>query len=168
MGSYRDTLADPSLGEDITKTRQYRVQYGFGLNIEQEIISGLGAFLRAGYRDGQSEVWQFTDIDRHLSFGLSASGERWRRKDDVFAIAGVVDGLGRPLRDYLAAGGIGSLIGDGKLPHYQPECVLETYYDMQVSKGVHLAFDYQLITNPGYNPDRGPISVFSGRIHLSF
>jgi hypothetical protein len=31
-----------------------------------------------------------------------------------------------------------------------------------------LTFDYQLIGNPGYNADRGPVSVFSGRLHAQF
>jgi high affinity Mn2+ porin len=28
--------------------------------------------------------------------------------------------------------------------------------------------DYQLITNPAYNADRGPVSIFSGRLHGEF
>ncbi len=167
-GSYEETTANPSLMGDISATRRYRCQYGLGLNIEQELASGVGAFLRLGYRDGHSEARQFTDVDRHFSAGISASGERWNRKDDTLAIACVVDGLGQPLRDYLAAGGLGNVVGDGKLPHYDPECALETYYDWLVAKGAHLAVDYQLIANPGYNSDRGPISVFSARIHLAF
>jgi high affinity Mn2+ porin len=31
-----------------------------------------------------------------------------------------------------------------------------------------LTFDYQLIGNPGYNADRGPVLVFSGRLHPQF
>jgi len=27
---------------------------------------------------------------------------------------------------------------------------------------------YQLITNPAYNADRGPVSIFSGRLHGEF
>ena len=32
-------------------------------------------------------------------------------------------------------------------------------------KQITLTADYQLITNPAYNADRGPVSVFSGRFH---
>jgi high affinity Mn2+ porin len=28
--------------------------------------------------------------------------------------------------------------------------------------------DYQLIANPAYNADRGPVSIFSGRLHGEF
>ena len=70
-------------------------------------------------------------------------------------------------RDFIAAGGLGPLIGDGKL-NYQPECVLEAYYAYALTKAVTLTADYQLITNPAYNADRGPVSVFSGRLHGEF
>jgi high affinity Mn2+ porin len=168
MGSYRETLADPSLMEDITLTRRYRYQYGFGLSAEQEITKDLGAFLRASWRDGQSEVWQFTDIDRSLSVGLQLKGNRWNRSGDTVGLAGIVDGLSQAHRDFLAAGGLGPLIGDGKLPNYSPEGVVEIYYDAAVVKNVHLAIDYQFVANPGYNADRGPVNVFSSRFHFQF
>ena len=125
MGSYRETLDDPTLMEDITKTRRYRFQYGFGLNAEQEINKDLGAFLRASWRDGQEEVWQFTDIDRSLSAGLQLKGTSWNRPSDIVGIAGIIDGISSAHRDFLAAGGLGPLIGDGKLPHYALEAVME-------------------------------------------
>lgn len=31
-----------------------------------------------------------------------------------------------------------------------------------------LTFDYQFIKNPAYNSDRGPVSIFSGRMHAEF
>ena len=168
MGSYRETLADPALMEDITRTRRYRYQYGFGLSAEQEITKDLGAFLRASWRDGQSEVWQFTDVDRSLSLGLQLKGNRWNRSGDTVGLAGIVDGLSRTHRDFLAAGGLGPLIGDGKLPNYSPEGVIELYYDFEVTKNVHLAIDYQFVANPGYNADRGPVNIFSSRFHFQF
>ncbi len=168
MGSYRETLADPSLMEDITLTRRYRYQYGFGLSAEQEITKDLGMFVRASWRDGQEEVWQFTDVDRSLSMGLQLKGAAWRRTNDTVGLAGIVDGLSQAHRDYLAAGGLGILLGDGKLPNYSPESVLEMYYDVEVIRNFHLAIDYQLIGNPGYNADRGPVNVFSSRFHFQF
>src|ERR1700730_11765700 len=82
MGSYREALADPSLMADITRTRRYRYQYGFALSTEQEITKDLGAFLRVSWRDGQSEVWQFTDVDRSVSGGLQLKGTSWNRPGD--------------------------------------------------------------------------------------
>ena len=168
MGSYSETLADPSLMEDITLTRRYRYQYGFGLSAEQEITKDLGAFLRASWRDGEEEVWQFTDIDWSISGGFQVQGASWNRSEDVVGIAGIVDGLSSAHRDYLAAGGLGPLIGDGKLPHYEPEGILEIYYNSQVIKNVYLGIDYQFVANPGYNSDRGPVNIFSSRFHFQF
>jgi high affinity Mn2+ porin len=31
-----------------------------------------------------------------------------------------------------------------------------------------LTADYQFINNPAYNTDRGPVNVFSGRVHWQF
>ncbi len=168
MGSYRETLADPSLMEDITLTRRYRYQYGFALSTEQEITKDLGAFLRVSWRDGQSEVWQFTDVDRSLSGGLQLKGSSWKRPGDTVGLAGIIDGISSAHRDFLAAGGLGVTIGDGKLPNYSPEGVLEMYYDAEIIKNVHLGIDYQFVGNPGYNADRGPVNVFSSRFHFQF
>ncbi len=168
MGSYSETLADPSLMEDITLTRRYRYQYGFGLSAEQEITKDLGAFLRASWRDGQSEVWQFTDVDRSLSIGLQLKGNGWNRSGDTIGLGGIVDGVSHAHRDFLAAGGLGPLIGDGKLPNYSPEGVVEMYYDVAIIKNVHLAIDYQFVANPAYNSDRGPVNIFASRFHFQF
>src|SRR4029077_17302388 len=168
MGSYRETLDDPILMEDITKTRRYRLQYGFGLNAEQEISKDLGAFLRVSWRDGEEEVWQFTDIDRSVSSGLQLTGTSWNRSSDTVGIAGIVDGISSAHRDFLAAGGLGPLIGDGKLPHYSVEGIVEIYYNAEVIKNVYLGVDYQFVANPGYNSDRGPVNIFSSRFHFQF
>jgi high affinity Mn2+ porin len=154
--------------EDITLTRRYRYQYGFALSAEQEITKDLGAFLRASWRDGEEEVWQFTDIDWSISGGFQLGGASWKRPEDVVGIAGIVDGISSAHRDYLAAGGLGPLIGDGKLPHYEPEGILEIYYNAQIIKNVYLGIDYQLVANPGYNSDRGPVNIFSSRFHFQF
>jgi high affinity Mn2+ porin len=154
--------------EDITRTRRYRYQYGFALSTEQEITKDLGAFLRVSWRDGQSEVWQFTDVDRSVSGGLQLKGTSWNRLGDTVGLAGIIDGISSAHRDFLAAGGLGVTIGDGKLPNYSPEGVLEMYYDAEIIKNVHLAIDYQFVGNPGYNADRGPVNVFSSRFHFQF
>jgi high affinity Mn2+ porin len=80
-------------------------------------------------------------------------------------IAGVTNGLSDDERAYLAAGGLGILIGDGR---YRRENIIETYYEMFVIEGMTLTFDYQFLMNPVYNADRGPISIFSGRLHREF
>ena len=93
---------------------------------------------------------------------------RWGRTNDTLALAGVINGISSAHQQYFAAGGLGILIGDGQLPHYGSEGILETYYDFAVAKALHVSFDYQFITNPGYNRDRGPVSIFAARIHAQF
>lgn len=167
MGSYQEVLDNPGLGGNITLTRAYRYKYGFGLNIEQEIVKGLGAFSRIGWSDGRNEAWMYSDVDHSASIGLSVNGRFWNRTNDTFGVAGVLSGASHVHRDFLAAGGTGILAGDGAL-NYALEQSIETYYDCQVWKTIHLAFDYQFINHPAFNRDRGPVSVFGGRLHWEF
>ena len=48
------------------------------------------------------------------------------------------------------------------------EKILETYYDVAVWKTIHVALDYQFITDPAFNRDRGPVSVIGARLHWEF
>jgi high affinity Mn2+ porin len=77
----------------------------------------------------------------------------------------VVNGISGDHREYLALGGLGFLLGDGALT-YGTERILETYYTAHLWRGISLAFDYQHITNPGYNQARGPVNVFGVRVHV--
>jgi high affinity Mn2+ porin len=170
MGSYADALAMPVTTPnypDITQTRQVRTNYGFVANIEQAITSDLGIFSRASWSPGHVEIIGWTDCDESLSFGAVLKGNTWGRPDDKIGVAGVVEGLSPIARAYFAAGGLGILIGDGQL-NYRPERIIEAYYTHSVNKWATLTFDYQFIDNPGYNADRGPVSVFSGRLHAQF
>ena len=58
-------------------------------------------------------------------------------------------------------------VGDGAL-RYGTEAILETYYDTQIWKTIHLTFDYSFVNNPAYNQDRGPVHVFAGRVHWEY
>ena len=127
----------------------------------------VGLFGRWSWNDGKNEIMSFTDIDSSLSFGTSIKGTSWGRPNDTVGIGAAFNGLSNDHRDFLAAGGLGVLIGDGRL-NYRQERVLEIYYALGVMKDVSLTFDYQLLANPAYNADRGPISIFSGRVHAEF
>jgi len=105
--------------------------------------------------------------NRSLSGGLSIKGARWGRPNDVIGIGGAINGISQDYRDFLAAGGLGVLVGDGAL-NYRRERVLEAYYAYALTKAITLTGDYQFITNPAYNADRGPVHVFSGRLHGEF
>ena len=106
--------------------------------------------------------------NQSLSTGLSLKGTSWDRKDDTVGLAFEIGGISNAAQAYFAPGGLGILIGDGRLPHYGSETVMETYYDAQLVKGVHAALDYQFIANPAYNADRGPVSVLGFRLHGEF
>jgi hypothetical protein len=142
-----------------------RIKYGFAVNGEFPIADhdSTGVFGRLGWNDGKTESFVFTECDRHASLGVQVAGSRWRRPGDVFGIAGVADGLSAPHRAYLAAGGKGFLLGDGAL-RYGPESALEAYYSFSFARYVWLSPDVILVSNPGYNRDRGPAVVFSARI----
>jgi high affinity Mn2+ porin len=171
MGSFTDALAlarATGTTPDVARVRRYRARPGGSLNVEQGLTDDLGFFLRASENDGSKESFEFTDINESLSAGLSLKGTQWSRKDDTVGAAFVVDGISKDFQAYLAAGGLGVLVGDGQLPHYSSEVALETYYDAQLIKGINVALDYQFIANPGYNADRGPVSVLGFRLHGEF
>jgi high affinity Mn2+ porin len=170
MGSYQDAiqLAQFTGGPaDIGAVRQYRSRGGASVNLEQQVLSDLGVFARAGFANGDIEPYEFTDIDRTVSAGLSMNGKRWGRPDDTFGLAGVVNDITAAHRAFLNAGGLGILVGDGQLPHPGPEKIPETYYSFPMSF-CRVTLDYQFIVNPAYNRDRGPVSVFATRLHTQF
>jgi high affinity Mn2+ porin len=169
MGSYSQAVSEAQgAPADIIPTRRYRYQQGVGVNMEQEITPQLGAFFKGSWRDGKSEAWQFTDIDRSVCAGVQLKGDAWNRSKDTFGVAGIMSGLGASHKAYQAAGGLGPIIGDDQLPHYGTERVMETYYDATVYKGLHAALDYQLVVNPAYNRDRGPVHLFGVRFHFEY
>ena len=170
MGSYREAvdayLAGKEAVPDIVITRkQGRVKYGFGLNGEQELTHLWRIFGRLGWNDGGNESFAYTEIDRTAEAGSDFRGKPWHRPDDKVGAAVVVDGLSGDHRRYLALGGEGFILGDGGL-NYGLERIFETYYTAHVWRGISVAFDYQHVTNPGYNRDRGPASVVGFRVHV--
>ncbi len=83
-------------------------------------------------------------------------------------LAGIIDGLAKDHRQYLAAGGFDFSIGDGKLPHYAPEEVLEIYYNFRLNEHIFITPDFQFVDHPAYNHDRGPVSIGGVRVHAEF
>jgi high affinity Mn2+ porin len=171
MGSYDDAIA---LGvatdavPDTSLVRRTASRPGAALNIEQQINDDLGAFARLSWNDGSEEAYEFTEINHSGSVGLSLKGNAWNRSNDTVGIAAVVNGLSAPAQAYFADGGLGILIGDGRLPHYGTEDISELYYDAAVAKRFSVTLDYQYVAHPAYNRDRGPVSVLAARLHASF
>lgn len=171
FGRFDDALALATLtgtAPDTASVRSRRTRMGIDVNIEQAVSDSVGLFLRAGLANGQVEPYDFTDIDRTISGGVSISGVGWGRRQDVVGIAAVVNGIGKEHERYLDAGGIGVLVGDGRLPHPGVEAIGEAYYQWQVARPFAIALDYQIVGNPGYNRDRGPAHVFGLRAHGQF
>ncbi len=171
MGSYAAAI---ELAErtgtkpDITATRRVgSLKYGFGLNVEQEIVKDVGVFGRLGWNDGKTESFAFTAIDHLADAGVSVSGARWNRPKDTAATALTLSGLSSVHRQYLQDGGLDFLIGDGRL-RYGLETVSETYYSAEVVPWLFATLDLQHITNPAYNRDRGPVWVGTLRLHMEF
>lgn len=146
-----------------------RHKFGFGINGELPVADNgdTGFFMRAGWNDGHTESFVFTEVDRTLSGGFQLSGAHWQRSDDRLGIGLAIDGLSRVHAHYLALGGQGFLLGDGAL-HYGPEQIAEIYYSMAVINHLSISPDFQFIRNPGYNRDRGPARFAGLRAHIEF
>lgn len=171
MGLLQDAvnLAQETGGPvDIAAVRHYRSRAGILLGLEQQISSDLGAFARVSGAGGNVEAYEFTDIDRSVSVGLSLKGSQWNRTADTVGLAVIINGISAERERYLNAGGLGILIGDGQLPHPGTEQILETYYSVQVASHLQFTLDYQFVRNPAYNTDRGPVSIFAARLHAQF
>jgi high affinity Mn2+ porin len=170
-GKYSDAIAlAQATGQpaDIDAVRSYTSRPGVSLNLEQQIMDGLGVFARVGWADGKVESWDFTDIDRTVSAGVSLSGKLWGRPDDVVGVAGVINGISSEHIAFLKAGGLGILIGDGQLPNPRLEKIVEAYYSYALTASTRVSLDYQSISNPAYNADRGPVHAFATRFHWQF
>ena len=153
---------------DAAAVRQYRSRIGVSVAFEQQLGTDLGLFARAGAAGGNVESYEFTDIDRTFALGLTLKGTRWTRTRDTVGVAGIVNGISATRERYLDAGGLGVLVGDGRLPHPGPEEILEAYYSLAVPAQAFVTFDYQRVVNPAYNRDRGPVSILAVRVHAQF
>jgi high affinity Mn2+ porin len=152
----------------LVDVRHYRSRLGGVLGLEQPITEAVGVFARVSKAAGNVEPYEFTDIDRSVEAGTSVKGLPWHRPDDTVGVAVIDNGISAERAEYLNLGGLGILVGDGKLPHPGAEQILETYYNLGVVPEAHVSLDYQFVKNPGYNRDRGPVSIFGVRVHAQF
>jgi high affinity Mn2+ porin len=172
MGLYREAnkafLAREDPTPDIIRHETFgAVKYGFGLNAEQELAPGLRVYGRFGWNEGQHESFAYTEVDQTFSVGADHTGKRWGRAQDKAGLTFVSNAIKRDHQAYLALGGLGFLLGDGRL-HYGREDILEGYYTAHISRGLFFSLDGQFIEHPGYNLDRGPVLVESVRTHIDF
>ncbi len=162
LGAATGLPIDPAL------TRRRMTRLGVHANLEQAVTETLGVFARAGVADGAIEPYDFTDIDRTAQIGASLAGNSWGRLSDRIGLIGIINGISGDHERFLNAGGIGVLVGDGRLPHPDSEKIVELYYAFHVITGIDLTIDCQHIANPGYNRDRGPADIVAARLHGAF
>lgn len=170
QGAWADAVALAEREGDIPQVdavRRTRDRLGASLNLQQKISGDLGLFARAGWADGRLQGYSFSDIDRTVAAGLSLKGQAWGREDDTVGIGGALNFASDDFTTYLDKGGLGLVIGDGQLPHPGAEGIVEAFYEWAFSDAVQATFDYQLVNNPGYNRDRGPVSLFALRLHAA-
>ena len=170
MGGFDDALAAAAGGvPSVAPVRKLRTKKGVGINLEQSLTDNAGVFVRLAKSDGASEAYAFAEIDRSLSFGAAIKGAGWGRAQDTLGLAYAQNGLSAPHRAFLAAGGNGFFVGDGRL-NYRPESIVEGYYSIGLGflQRSAISLGAQFIRNPAYNADRGPVRAFSVRLHTEF
>jgi high affinity Mn2+ porin len=168
LGNYNDAVALSQLTHlpaDIAAVRRGAWKSGLSFNLQQSLTGDWGVFTRATIDDGSKEGDDFTDMSNSLAAGLSVKGRLWGRKDDTVGLAVESAGISKAGQRFFANGGLGILIGDGRLDHPDRENITEAYYSLSLWDGIQGTLDYQFIANPAYNADRGPVSVFGIRIH---
>ncbi|MGO9776237.1 MAG: carbohydrate porin [Terracidiphilus sp.] len=172
MGTYREAVNAFLAGIDKTPNillhEHYgALKYGFGYNTEQELTENMRVFGRFGWNEGQHESFAYTEVDQTVEAGADYAGNRWHRPADKIGLAVVSNAIKADHQNYLKLGGLGFLLGDGKL-NYGRENIVESYYNRHAWRGLFYAVDVQHINNPGYNRDRGPVWVGSVRAHVDF
>ena len=170
MGSYREAIQAFENGEDSTPTitahrQQGRIKYGSGVNAEQAFPKHVRAFARAGWNEGDTESFAYTEVNNTASAGIDVGGNGWGRDHDKAGVAFVTNGLSEPHREYLRLGGLGFLLGDGMLT-YGRETIIESYYTARLWRGLSASGGLQYLVHPGYNRDRGPVTVVAARVHI--
>lgn len=146
---------------------QTTIKYGFGLNFQQPLNEWMGVFGRWGWNEGKHESFAYTEDDETFQIGVGANGYKWGRRYDRVGLAFVSNGISHEHQQYLAYGGLGFLLGDGRL-NYGRENILESFYTLHLWRGIFPAVGLQYAVHPGYNRDRGPVLVPTVRFHFEF
>lgn len=153
---------------DLCWARKPNDKLGIGVFGEQYIAREIGLFARAMYSDGKTEVDAYTSTDRSASLGLLAKGSLWSRPKDVTGIAMGLGWISSTHAQYLQLGGVDGFVGDGTI-RAAAERSFEVFYSVYIPKSwMWFTGDYQHVTNPAFNRDRGPVNIFGLRVHGEF
>jgi high affinity Mn2+ porin len=172
MGDYQQAIDNFLAGltpkpEITDHPLQTTIKYGFGANFQQPLNDWLGIFGRWGWNEGEHESYAYTEVDQTDQIGAAVKGSVWKRKWDRAGVVFVSNGISHDHQEYLALGGEGFLLGDGRL-NYGRENIIETFYTVHAWRGLYPSFGLQHINNPGYNRDRGPVLVPTLRLNVEF
>jgi high affinity Mn2+ porin len=172
MGVYREAVNAFLTGIDSTPTITNHehfgsLKYGMGYNTEQDVTDNLRVFGRFGWNEGQHESFAYTEVDQTVELGGDYAMGRFHRAEDKFGIVVVSNAIKRDHQRYLELGGLGFLLGDGRLD-YGRENIVESYYTWHAWRGMFYSVGVQHIGDPGYNRDRGPAWVGTVRAHVDF
>jgi len=152
---------------DLCWARKANIKMGVGINMEQSLNKDLGIFFRAMYNDGQTEQYSYTSADRSLSLGGILKGADWGRPKDTVGLGYAMSWISKQHAEFLNMGGIDGFIGDGKI-NAAAEQVLDVFYQCHVFSSTWVSVDYQHMSNPAYNADRGPVDIYGARVHFEF
>jgi high affinity Mn2+ porin len=171
--AYQTVIDEDLNGTDTALDVIYGTQYGgkkfgMGISINQQLSQRLNSFFRLGWNDGKTATWAFAEIDNSVSAGIRFYGIGRARMTDNIGLAFVSNGISSGHREFLNIGGYGFMLGDGKLPNYSRENIAELFYQVKLFEQLYATLDYQFVSNPAYNRDRGPVSLLAARVHVNF
>jgi hypothetical protein len=152
---------------DLCWVRRPNVKLGIGAFGEQSLGHDIGLFGRAMYADGKTEVYAYTSDDRSATLGVLAHGTAWSRPKDVAGVGGNLGWISATHAKYLGMGGVDGFIGDGAITAAAEESV-DAFYSAHFWQVYWLSGDYQRIANPAFNAARGPVNLYTVRIHGEF
>ena len=152
---------------DLCWIRKPNIKAGVGGFVEQYIGHDIGVFARGMYSDGKTEVYAYTSTDRSATVGVLAKGTAWSRPKDLVGVGTNLGWISDIHAKYLGMGGIDGFVGDGAITAAVERSV-DLFYSANFQKIYWLSGDYQHIANPGFNAARGPVNVFTVRIHGEF
>jgi hypothetical protein len=119
------------------------------------------------YADGKTEVYAYTSDDRSAAVGVLANGTAWSRPGDAAGIGTNIGWISNVHARYLGMGGVDGFVGDGAITAAAEES-FDLFYNANFGKIYWLSGDYQHIAHPGFNAARGPVNIFTVRIHGEF
>jgi high affinity Mn2+ porin len=152
---------------DLCWARKPNVKKGIGAFAEQYLGHDIGVFARGMYADGRTEVYAYTSADRSFIAGVLAKGSSWSRPKDIVGAGLNLGWISNIHAKYLGMGGIDGFVGDGAITAAAERSV-DLFYRANVFRNYFFTGDYQHIINPGFNAARGPVNVFTVRIHGEF